>query len=165
MKFRLNNIFLHDVTGITLEQFRILQDTYQFFDPIVFDESVQEFLRKREELANYFDESQEEDIFDYIPPQKTNQIFTPKNVVKMMVDKLEEENPLIFKNSSKTFADLYMKSGLYITEIVKRLFKGLESEIPNEKDRLKHILETLGIELLDHVIIGDGEYRSIINMV
>ena len=78
MKFRLNNIFLHDVTGITLEQFRILQDTYQFFDPIVFDESVQEFLRKREELANYFDESQEEDIFDYIPPQKTNQIFLLK---------------------------------------------------------------------------------------
>ena len=60
MKFRLNNIFLHDVTGITLEQFRILQDTYQFFDPIVFDES------------------QEEDIFDYIPPQKTNQIFLLK---------------------------------------------------------------------------------------
>ena len=130
-----------EVTGITLEQFRILRDTYQFFDPIVFDESVQEFLRKREELANYFDESQEEDIFDYIPPQKTNQIFTPKNVVKMMVDKLEEENPLIFKDSSKTFADLYMKSGLYITEIVKRLFKGLESVIPNENDRLKHILE------------------------
>lgn len=130
-----------DVTGISLEQFRILRDTYQFFDPIVFDESVQEFLRKREELANYFDESQEEDIFDYIPPQKTNQIFTPKNVVKMMVDKLEEENPSIFKDSSKTFADLYMKSGLYITEIVKRLFKGLESEIPNENDRLKHILE------------------------
>ena len=130
-----------DVTGISLEQFRILRDTYQFFDPIIFDESVQEFLRKREELANYFDESQEEDIFDYIPPQKTNQIFTPKNVVKMMVDKLEEENPSIFKDSSKTFADLYMKSGLYITEIVKRLFKGLESEIPNENDRLKHILE------------------------
>ena len=59
----------------------------------------------------------------------------------MMVDKLEEENPLIFKDSSKTFANLYMKSGLYITEIVKRLFKGLESEIPNENDRLKHILE------------------------
>ena len=32
-------------------------------------------------------------------------------------------------------------------------------------ERLKHILETLGIELLDHVIIGDREYRSIINMI
>ena len=46
MKFRLNNIFLHDVTGITLEQFRILRDTYQVFEPIVFDESVQGTFKK-----------------------------------------------------------------------------------------------------------------------
>ena len=31
------------------------------------------------------------DIFDYIPAQKTNQIFTPKPVVKDMVDRLEKE--------------------------------------------------------------------------
>ena len=87
------------------------------------------------------DESQEEDIFDYIPPQQTNQIFTPKKVVKMMIDKLEEESPEDFTNPDKTFADLYMKSGLYITEIVKRLYAGLEDKIPDENERLKHILE------------------------
>lgn len=130
-----------DVTGITLKQFRILRDEYQFFDPIVFNESIQEFLYKKESLANYFDEDQTEDIFDYIPPQETNQIYTPKKVVRMMIDKLEEENPEIFTDSSKTFADLYMKSGLYIVEIVKRLYKGLEKEIPDENARLKHILE------------------------
>ena len=130
-----------DVTGITLDQFRTLRDTYNFFDAVVFDESVQEFLRKREELANYFDESQEEDIFDYIPPQQTNQIFTPKKVVKMMIDKLQEESPEDFTNPDKTFVDLYMKSGLYITEIVKRLYVGLEDKIPDENERLKHILE------------------------
>src|SRR5699024_3553644 len=92
-------------------------------------------------LANYFDDSHEEDIFDYIPPQQTNQIFTPKRVVKMMVDKLEEQNPGIFSNPDKKFADLYMKSGLYITEIVKRLYIGLESQIPDSDTRLKHILE------------------------
>ena len=32
-------------------------------------------------------------------------------------------------------------------------------------EEIKRILETLGIELIDHVIIGDGEYRSIINMI
>ena len=130
-----------EVTGITLDQFRTLRDTYNFFDAVVFDESVQEFLRKRADLANYFDESQEEDIFDYIPPQQTNQIFTPKKVVKMMIDKLEEESPEDFTNPDKTFADLYMKSGLYITEIVKRLYAGLEDKIPDENERLKHILE------------------------
>lgn len=130
-----------EVTGITLDQFRALRDTYNFFDPVVFDESVQEFLHKKAELANYFDDSQTEDIFDYIPPQRTNQIYTPKKVVKLMIDKLEEENPDLFTDKDKTFADLYVKSGLYLTEIVKRLFAGLEGEIPDNDTRLKHILE------------------------
>lgn len=130
-----------EVTGITLDQFRALRDTYNFFDGVVFDESVQEFLHKKEELANYFDDSQTEDIFDYIPPQRTNQIYTPKKVVKLMIDNLEEENPDLFTDKDKTFADLYVKSGLYLTEIVKRLYIGLEGVIPDKDARLKHILE------------------------
>jgi hypothetical protein len=130
-----------EVTGITLDQFRTLRDTYEFFDGVVFNESIQEFLHKKELLADYFDESQTEDIFDYIPPQKTNQIFTPKKVVKLMIDKLEEENPDIFTDKDKTFADLYVKSGLYLTEIVTRLYAGLAEQIPDEKQRIKHILE------------------------
>lgn len=39
-----------------------------------------------------------------------------------MVDLLEEENPGCFDDDSKTFSDLYMKSGMYIAEIVKRLY-------------------------------------------
>ncbi|MCF6515378.1 DEAD/DEAH box helicase family protein [Lactobacillus sp. S2-2] len=135
-----DNVF-KEVTGITLDQFIALRDTYHFFDQVVFDESVQEFLRKRQELANYFDEDQEEDIFDYIPPQQTNQIFTPKNVVKMMIDKLKVENTEDFTDPNKTFVDLYMKSGLYITEIVKRLYIGLKDQIPDDDKRLEHILE------------------------
>ncbi|PAK80973.1 Eco57I restriction-modification methylase domain-containing protein [Lentilactobacillus parakefiri] len=130
-----------EVTGITLAQFRSLRDTYHFFDETIFNESVQEFLRKKSQLANYFDESQGEDIFDYIPAQKTNQIFTPKRVVKLMLDTLEEEEPNIFKDKNKTFADLYVKSGLYLTEIIKRLYIGLEDQIPDSNGRLKHILE------------------------
>ena len=60
-----------EVTGITLDQFRTLRDKYNFFDAVVFNESCLEFLRKKAELANYFDDNQTEDIFDYIPPQQT----------------------------------------------------------------------------------------------
>ena len=60
------------------------------------DLDLLQFMRLRRVLANYFDEANTEDIFDYIPPQKTNQIFTPKWVVKKMVDHLEEENPGCF---------------------------------------------------------------------
>lgn len=135
-----NDVF-KEVTGISLEQFRYLRDDCKFFEETVFDQSIQEFLNKRCKLSNYFDDTQEEDIFDYIPPQKTNQIFTPKKVVKMMVDFLEAKDPDIFKNPDKTFVDLYMKSGLYLTEIIKRLYIGLETIIPDERQRLKHIIE------------------------
>lgn len=113
------------------------------FDPVVFDDSVKEFLRLKKKLADYFDEKSIEDIFDYIPPQKTNQIFTPKTMVKKMVDMLEAENPGCFDDPDKTFIDLYMKSGLYITEIVKRLYQSeqMKKQFPDPKERLRHIFE------------------------
>ena len=144
-----------EVTSITLEEFRFLRDGGDYdengvqkhfgghlFDEVVFDDAIAEFRKKRQELADYFDESQTEDIFDYIPPQKTNQIFTPKWVVKKMVDLLVQENPHIFEDPQKTFADLYMKSGLYITEIVRRLYNNVEMQrrIPNDRERIQHIL-------------------------
>ena len=137
----------HEVTGIHLDQFRYLRDggpefAGHLFDQPTFDQAIQEFLRKKAELANYFEEKTE-DIFDYIPPQKTNQIYTPKKVVRKMVDELEKENPGIFDDPTKTFIDLYMKSGLYITELVKRLYnsQGLQAAYPDGNERLKHILE------------------------
>ncbi|MCC8059304.1 MAG: restriction endonuclease, partial [Clostridiales bacterium] len=151
-----DDVFL-EVTGITEEEFRFLRDggDYQdpetgtmahfaghLFDEVVFDDSVTEFWNKKQELADYFDETHDEDIFDYIPPQKTNQIFTPKWVVSKMVDDLEANNPGCFDDPTKTFADLYMKSGLYITEIVKRLFRseGMKEIYPNDDERIRHIL-------------------------
>lgn len=145
-----------DVTSITLDQFRFLRDggdypneetgeTEHFdghlFDPIVFNDSVKEFLGLKVKLADYFDAANEEDIFDYIPPQKTNQIFTPKPTVKDMVDRLEGENPGCFDDPDKTFVDLYMKSGMYITEIVKRLYQSerMKALYPDGKERLNHI--------------------------
>lgn len=148
-----------EVTGITVDDFRFLRDGGDWdddlfegpkkhfeghlFDPIVFNDSVKEFLAKKKELANYFDEDQKEDIFDYIPPQKTNQIFTPRRVVINMLDRLEAENPGCFDDPDKTFADFYMKSGMYITEIVKRLFRSdnLKRLFPDDRKRLEHIFE------------------------
>ena len=148
-----DNVF-KEVTSISLDEFKKLRDgfnyvdengnnqTYNgFFDSIVFNDSIKEFLKKKQELSNYFDDNSQEDIFDYIPPQKTNQIFTPKNVVKEMVDNLEIENPHCFDNPNHTFIDLYMKSGLYIAEIVKRLYRSgnMKKIYPNEAERLNHI--------------------------
>ena len=145
-----------EVTSISLDDFRFLRDggTYineetgqeesfegHLFDPVVFNDSVNVFLSLRKKLANYFDESATQDIFDFIPPQRTNQIFTPRKVVIQMVDTLEQENPGCFDDDSKTFADLYMKSGLYLAEIVKRLYRSdkMKAKYPDEQQRLDHI--------------------------
>ena len=147
-----------DVTSITVDQFRLLRDggdvtdhetgekehfDGHLFDPVVFNDSVLEFIHLRGKLADYFDESHKEDIFDYVPPQKTNQIFTPRKVVVEMVDMLEQENPGCFDDPTHTFADLYMKSGMYITEIIKRLYnsKAMRRYFPDDHIRLAHILE------------------------
>jgi len=147
-----------EVTGITEDQFRFLRDGGDYveaetnekkhfdghlFDEVIFNDSIQQFLEKKNQLSNYFDDNSKEDIFDYIPPQKTNQIYTPKAVVRHMVDDLEVNNPGIFDDPDKTFADLYMKSGLYITEIVKRLFRSENMKLlfPDDHDRIKHIME------------------------
>lgn len=147
-----------EVTSISLAQFCFLRDggiytneqtgeeemfEGRMFDAVVFNDSVREFLNLKRKLADYFDEESTEDIFDYIPPQKTNQIFTPKWVVKKMVDMLEQENPGCFDMPDKTFVDLYMKSGLYITEIIKRLYQSnvLKEQFPNKGERLRHIFE------------------------
>lgn len=109
-----NEVF-KEVTSISIDEFKFLRDGGDYkdaasgemkhydghlFDAVVFNDSVKEFLNKRNELSDYFRESVKGDIFDFIPPQKTNQIFTPKKVVKQMVDLFEEENPGCFDDES-----------------------------------------------------------------
>lgn len=145
-----------EVTSTTLDNFRLLRDGGDvknpetgeiehfkggIFDPVIFNQSVIEFMKKKDQLSQYMNENAKGDIFDYIPPQKNNQIFTPKWVVKKMVDELEEQDPGCFDDPDKTFIDLYMKSGLYPAEIVKRLFqsKKMKELYPDDMERLQHI--------------------------
>jgi type II restriction enzyme len=145
-----DNDFL-DLTSITKEEFYKLRDGFDYedvgerktfqgvFNKYRFNASIAEFRLKKELLANYFTAS--EDIFELIPNQKTNQIFTPKKVVQMMINSLEEHDPSLFTRTDSTFIDLYLKSGMYITEIVKKLFTNTRSHYKSDNDCLKHILE------------------------
>ncbi len=156
----------HEITGITEEEFRLLRDGREvtepngtvvkvagLFDEAVFDQAIQEFLDKKEWLADYFNNSATEDIFAYIPQQKTSLVFTPKRVVTLMCDTLEEENPGIFSDPDKTFADLFSTAGLFCMELVRRLDKGLTTVIPDPNDRLRHILMRQVFEMSHNKIL------------
>ena len=143
---------------VTLADFRFLRDGGDYtdeetgetkhydghlFDEVVFNDSVKEFLRKKEELSDYFNKEHKEDIFDYIPPQRSTLIFTPKAVVKQMLDMLEKEDPGCFDDPCHTFIDVYMKSGQFISELVKKLYnnENMKRELPDNSERLHWIFE------------------------
>lgn len=155
-----------EITGITESEFRLLRDGQEvvdedgsvitipgLFDEAIFDQAVQEFLDKKEALADYFDDSQTEDIFAYIPQQKTSLVFTPMAVVTMMVDKLEAENPDIFKDPETTFADLFSTAGIFLMELVRRLDTGLAEAIPDRDARLRHIFTSQIFEMSHNEIL------------
>ncbi len=141
-----------DLTNITKEEFHKLRDGFEYtddngerqrfegvFHKYKFNASIAEFVAEKQKRANYFET--DEDIFELIPNQKNNQIFTPRKAVKMMVDGLEKEQPELFRRTDSTFIDLYMKSGMYITEIVKKLFTNTRHNYSSDAECLKHILE------------------------
>lgn len=155
-----------EIAGISELEFRILRDGQEFteddgsvttipglFDEAVFDEAVQEFLDKKDELADYFNRELTEDIFAYIPQQKTSLVFTPKAVVTKMVDILEAENPGIFADPTKTFADPFSTAGLFLMELVRRLDTGLAEAIPDHDERLRHILTSQIYEMSHNNIL------------
>lgn len=147
----INDEDFEELTSITKEEFHKLRDGFDYdeggerktfqgvFNKYRFNASIAEFKLKKDELANYF--TAIEDIFELIPNQKTNQIFTPKKVVQMMIHQLEEHDPSLFTRTDSTFIDLYMKSGMYTTEIVKKLFTNTRENYNSDDDCLKHILE------------------------
>lgn len=155
-----------EITGITEDEFRMLRDGQEvtqedgtiaaipgLFDEAVFNQSIQEFLDKKEQLADYFDDSLTEDIFAYIPKQKTSLVFTPQQVVIKMADELEARNPGIFSDPNKTFADLFSTAGLFLMELVRRLDAGLANTIPDQDERLRHIFTAQIFEMSHNKIL------------
>ena len=141
-----------DLTNITKQEFHTLRDGFDYtnehgerrnfggvFDRYRFNASIAEFQAEKVAKANYFEN--DDDVFELIPNQKNNQIFTPKKVVQVMVDGLEKESPELFQRTDSTFIDLYMKSGMYITEIVKKLFINTRHNYSSDEECVKHILE------------------------
>ena len=139
------------VTGISRNDFRFLRSTRDdsgqpIFVEATFNAAIREFLRRKEATAKYYTGENREDIYDYIPSQENNRVFTPKGVVNQMLDILEMENPGIFKSQRTKFLDPYMKSGNFLAEIAKRLY-----EYSHDKD-IERIVEQQLFGITPHEI-------------
>ena len=78
------------------------------------------------------------DILTCLADLSSDEVFTPPELVNQMLDQLPNE---IWSDDSITFLDPASKSGIFLREITKRLLDGLEDEIPDIEERLKHILK------------------------
>lgn len=92
-------------------------------------------------------------IFDFIPQQRNNMVFTSPPAVSAHLDQLERMNPTLFSQPDARFLDPYMKSGLYLAEVVRRLNRGLVDVISDPKARIAHIFA--------HQVYGCAPSRTI----
>lgn len=76
------------------------------------------------------------DVLSCLANLSSDEVFTPPQLANQMLDLLPPE---IWKNKDARFLDPSCKSGVFLREIAKRLIEGLEAEIPDLDERLKHI--------------------------
>jgi type I restriction-modification system DNA methylase subunit len=57
---------------------------------------------------------------DKLRVKQTAEVFTPTELVQVMLDKLEEQNPTLFSDPSKTFLDNSCGDGQFLSEVVIR---------------------------------------------
>ncbi|MCI6861840.1 MAG: Eco57I restriction-modification methylase domain-containing protein [Prevotella sp.] len=77
------------------------------------------------------------DVLNCIANLSNDEVFTPPELANKMLDLLPQE---LFRSSETTFLDPFTKSGVFLREIVKRLDRGLEKQIPGRQQRIDHIL-------------------------
>ena len=71
------------------------------------------------------------DVLNCIANLSNDEVFTPPELANRVLDLLPKE---LFANPKTTFLDPFTKSGVFLREIVKRLDRGLESQIPDRQD-------------------------------
>jgi hypothetical protein len=98
--------------------------------------------------------------------KQTAEVFTPTQLVQEMLDKLEEQNPTLFSDPTKTFLDNSCGDGQFLSEVIIR-------KIEKSNCSLEQALSTTyGIDLMmDNVIecrirlAGPNPSRKIIKIV
>ena len=77
------------------------------------------------------------DILTCISNLSSDEVFTPPEIAKQMLDNLPDE---IWEDENIKFLDPVSKTGVFLREITSRLISGLEKKIPNLENRINHIL-------------------------
>ena len=88
------------------------------------------------------------DVLNCLANLSNDEVFTPPSLANQVLDLLPQE---LFKSPTTTFLDPVSKSGVFLREIVKRLDRGLETQMPDRRQRIEHILrkQVFGIAITE----------------
>lgn len=88
------------------------------------------------------------DVLNCLANLSNDEVFTPPTLANQMLDLLPKE---LFSDPKTTFLDPFCKSGVFLREIVKRLDRGLQSVIPDRRERIDHIMhkQVFGIAITE----------------
>ena len=122
------------------------------------------------ELASFTLKKRNPDVLTCIANLSNDEVFTPPEFAKQMLDTLEKgwseanNGASIWADSNVKFLDPCTKSGVFLREIVERLTHGLEEEIPDLQTRVDHILTKqvfgIGITHLTSLLARRSVYCS-----
>lgn len=77
------------------------------------------------------------DVLSCLANLSNDEVFTPPQLANQMLDMLPQE---LFQNPDTRFLDPCTKSGVFLREIAKRLIVGLADKIPDQQERIDHIM-------------------------
>jgi len=80
---------------------------------------------------------------DKLRIKQTAEVFTPTPLVQEMLDKLEEENPTLFSDPTKTFIDNSCGDGEFLGEVVIRKMERSDCSL------LQALSTTYGVDLME----------------
>lgn len=88
------------------------------------------------------------DVLNCIANLSNDEVFTAPELANRVLDLLPQD---LFKSPDTKFLDPFSKSGVFLREIVKRLDRGLESQMPDRQLRIDHILhnQVFGIAITE----------------
>lgn len=88
------------------------------------------------------------DVLNCLANLSNDEVFTPPTLANQVLDMLPQE---LFSNPDTTFLDPFTKSGVFLREIVKRLDRGLQTQIPDRQERIDHIMhrQVFGIAITE----------------
>jgi hypothetical protein len=122
------------------------------------------------ELASFTLKKRNPDVLTCIANLSNDEVFTPPEFAKQMLDTLENawsnanDGTSLWSDPNVTFLDPCTKSGVFLREIVERLTHGLENEIPDLRTRVDHILTKqvfgIGITHLTSLLARRSVYCS-----